>query len=89
MDSPAPPAAPRSGWALRGLFLIALVFAVREARPLLAPLFVAVLLTLALAPAMRWLRARGVPAVLAALLLVVALMMSTVPLAMSLARPAA
>lgn len=87
--APSAPAPARSGWALRGIFLIALVFAVREARPLLAPLLIAVLLTFALAPAVRWLRARGVPAVLGALLLVVALMTSTVPLAMSLARPAA
>lgn len=83
------PAAPRSGWALRGLFLLALVFGLREARPLLAPVLTAVLLTLALAPAVRWGRRRGVPEVLGALLLVLALIGSTVPLAMSLARPAA
>jgi predicted PurR-regulated permease PerM len=90
MDAPAAPAAAsRRGWALRGLFFLALVFATREARPLLAPVLIAVLLTLALAPAVRWLRRRGVPEMLGALLLVVALMASTVPLAMSLARPAA
>ena len=85
----APAAAPRRGWALRGVFFIALVFAVREARPLLAPVLIAALLTLALSPAVRWLRRRGVPEVLGALLMVVALMASTVPLAMTLARPAA
>lgn len=79
----------RSGWALRGLLLLALVFAVREARPLLAPVLIAVLLTLALAPAVRWLRRRGVPEMLGALLIVIALMASTVPMAMTLARPAA
>lgn len=79
--------APR--WALRGLLLIALVFAVREARPLLAPLLVAVMLTFALAPAVRWLRWRGVPASIGALLLVMALLLGTVSLASSLARPAA
>ena len=79
----------RSSWALRGLFVLALVFTVREARPLLAPVLIAVLLTLALAPAVRWLRRRGVPEVLGALLIVVALLGSTVPMAMSLARPAA
>ncbi|MFG6416456.1 AI-2E family transporter [Roseateles sp. DC23W] len=90
MESPhASITTPRSGWALRGLLLIALVFAVREARPLLAPVLIAVLLTLALAPAVRWLRRRGVPEMLGALVVVVALMGSTVPLAMSLARPAA
>lgn len=90
MDSPlASHPTPRSGWALRGLFVLALVFAVREARPLLAPVLIAVLLTLALAPAVRWLRHRGVPEMLGALLLVLALLGSTVPLAMALARPAA
>lgn len=90
MDAPAAPAAARrSGWALRGIFFLALAFAVREARPLLAPVLIAVLLTLALSPAVRWLRRRGVPEMLGALLLVVALLGSTVPLAMSLARPAA
>lgn len=59
MAGAAASALPRSGWALRGLFFIALLFAVREARPLLAPLFIAVLLTFALAPAVRWLRARA------------------------------
>jgi predicted PurR-regulated permease PerM len=78
-----------TSWALRGVFLLALVFAVREARPLLAPILIAVLLTLALAPAVRWLRRRGVPEMLGALVLVAALIGSTVPLAMSLARPAA
>lgn len=89
---PAPRPAPvtaSGSWALRGLFFIALVAVVREARPLLAPVMIAVLLTLALAPAVRWMRRRGVPEMLGALLLVAALMLSTVPLAMSLARPAA
>lgn len=91
MQQPQAPApAPRTrGWALCGLFAIALIFTVREARPLLAPVLVAVLLTLALAPAVRWLRWRGVPEMLGAFVLVVALLGSTVPLAMSLARPAA
>ncbi|KQW52024.1 MULTISPECIES: AI-2E family transporter [unclassified Roseateles] len=85
----APISSPRSAWALRGLFLICLVFAFREARPLLAPMLVAVMLTFALAPAVRWLGRRGVPASIGALLLVLALLLSTVTLAASLARPAA
>lgn len=93
MPPPVPPATTlarvHSSWAVRGLFFIALVALVREARPLLAPVMIAVLLTLALAPAVRWMRRRGVPEMLGALLLVAALMTSTVPLAMSLARPAA
>ncbi|MBW8846739.1 MAG: AI-2E family transporter [Burkholderiales bacterium] len=85
----ASPILPRSSRALRGLFLLVLIFAVREARPLLAPVLIAVMLTFALAPAVRWLHARGVPAMLGALLLVLALLLSTVSLVMSLARPAA
>ncbi|RZJ08248.1 MAG: AI-2E family transporter [Rubrivivax sp.] len=90
METPvAHAASPRTGWALRGIFILALIFGVREAQPLLAPVLIAVLLTLALAPAVRWLRRRGVPEVYGALILVVALLGSTVPLTMSLARPAA
>ncbi|WP_457354410.1 AI-2E family transporter [Roseateles sp. P5_D6] len=80
---------PRSAWALRGIFFVALVFAVREARPLLAPVLIAVMLTFALAPAVRWLHGRGVPPSIGALLLVLALLLSTVSVASSLARPAA
>lgn len=85
----ASPRTPRSTRALQGLFLIALIFAVREARPLLAPVLVAVTLTFALAPAVRWLYRRGVPATLGALLLVLALLLGTLTVATSLARPAA
>ncbi len=85
----AAPPRRRSTRALQGLFLIALVFAVREARPLLAPVFIAVTLTFALAPAVRWLYRRGVPATFGALLLVMALMLGTLTVATSLARPAA
>ncbi len=93
MAAPAPfhepPRPPPSTRALRGIFLIAAVFAVREAKPLLAPVLIAVMLTFTLAPAVRWLRTQGVPAALGALLLVVALLVSTLSLATSLARPAA
>ncbi|MDG0854236.1 AI-2E family transporter [Pelomonas puraquae] len=80
---------PRSTRALQGLFLLALVFAVREARPLLAPVLIAVTLTLALAPAVRALHRQGIPASVGALLLVLALLLSTLTVATSLARPAA
>lgn len=76
-------------WPLKGLFALALIFAVREARPLLAPLLVAIVLTFVLAPGVRWLRRRGVPELLGALLMVLALLAGTVPIAASVARPAA
>lgn len=88
--APVPPrTAQAPAWALRGLFALALVFALREARDLLAPVLIAVVLTFVLAPGVRWLRRRGVPELLGALVMVGALVGSTVPLAASLARPAA
>ena len=79
----------RVPWALRGLFAIALVFVLREAKPFLAPVFIAAVLTFVLSPLVRWLRRRGVPEVWGAALVVTALIGSTVPLAASLAQPAA
>lgn len=83
------PAVSHAPWALRLVLVVALVFALREAQPLLAPVVIAVVLTFVLAPAVRWLRRRGVPEVAGAALLVVALVATTVTLASSLARPAA
>jgi len=74
---------------LRGLFAIVLVFALREAQPLLGPVVVAIVLTFVLAPLVRRLRRWGVPEVAGAGLVVLALLGSTVPLAASLAEPAA
>lgn len=78
-----PRVAAASTWAL------AAVFTLREARPLLAPAPIAVLLTFVLAPGVRSLRYRGSPEFSGALLLLVALLASTVPLAATLARSAA
>lgn len=76
-------------WAVRGLFAIALIFAMREARALLVPIALALVLTFVLAPAVRWLRRRGIPEVVGAGLLLLLLLGSLVPLAASLAEPAA
>ena len=84
-----PAAAARAPAAVRGLFLVALVFTVREAQPLLAPVVIAVVLTFVLAPAVRALRRRGVPEVMGAAVVVLALLGSTVPMVASLAGPAA
>lgn len=66
------------------------IFALREARPLLAPVFIAIVLTFVLAPVVRLLRRRlRLPEVLGAAIVVSALLASTVPLALSLAQPAA
>jgi len=68
---------------------IALVFLLKEGQPLLAPVVIAVLLTFVLAPLVRWLRRHGVPEVAGAALVVAALLASVVPLAATLAEPAA
>jgi predicted PurR-regulated permease PerM len=85
---PLQPLAAHMPWAVRGLFAIALVFALREAGTLLAPVAIAVVLTFLLAPAVRYLRRRGIPEVVGAGLLVLVLLSSVVPLAASLAQPA-
>ena len=88
--APAPAAAlPRSTRAQRALLAIALVFLLKEGQPLLAPVVIAVLLTFVLAPLVRWLRRRGIPEVMGAALVVSALLASVVPLAATLAEPAA
>ena len=51
--APASPACAAS-WALRGLFAIVLVFALREAGSLLAPVLIAVVLTFVLALVPWW-----------------------------------
>jgi predicted PurR-regulated permease PerM len=96
MTSPDPNAlrswlstATHTSWPLRGLFVIALIALLREAQTLLAPVLIAVVLTFVLAPPVRWLRRRGVPEALGALLVVAALLGSTLPLAASLVQPAA
>lgn len=88
-SSPADPERPRASWAARGLFVIALLVVLREGRDLFAPIVIAVVLTLALAPLVRALRQRGVPEVLGAALVVAALIGTVVPLGASLAGPAA
>lgn len=76
-------------WALRGLFVVALLFLLREARDLLAPVVIAIVLTFVLAPLVRALRRIGLPEVFGALVVVAALLGTVVPLTASLAEPAA
>ncbi len=83
------PIAMRSAGAVRGLFLIALLWLLREARPLLLPVVIALLLTLVLAPAVRRLRRHGIPQALAAAVLVGALLGSGSTVVALLAEPAA
>lgn len=77
-------------WAGKGLFVLALIFALKLAQPLLLPVVIAVILTFVLATPVRMLRRRlGVPEVLGALLLVAALLGGTGLMVSMLAGPAA
>jgi predicted PurR-regulated permease PerM len=76
-------------WALRVLAAVAVLWLLREARPLLAPIVIAIVLTFVLAPLVRALRRVGIPEVAGAALVVTALIATTLPLAASLAQPAA
>ena len=62
---------------------------VREAKTLLAPIVIALILTFVLAPWVRALRQKGIPESLGAGIVVLALLSSTAPLGLSLASPAA
>ena len=68
------PALPRAvSVAIIGIFLILLAGALYYARGFFLPLILALLTTLAFMPTVRWLARRGIPAVVSAVLLVVAL----------------
>lgn len=79
----------RNAWAIQGLFLIVLLFLLREARPLLVPVVIALMLAFVLTPSVRFLRRRGIPETLGAALLVLALLGTGGTLAALLAEPAA
>ncbi len=79
----------RHAWAVRGLFLLALVFALREARSLLVPVVIALLLAIVLTPAIRWLHRRGIAQPLGAAFLVGALLAVGGTVVALLAEPAA
>lgn len=75
--------------ALKGLLAIATIFLMKIAQPLLVPVVVAVVLTFLLSPQVRALRRHGVPEVLGALVLVLALLGGTALLGSALVTPAA
>jgi predicted PurR-regulated permease PerM len=86
---PAPPPPWHAGWVGRGLLAIAIVFLLQQAQPLLLPMASAVVLTFVLAPAVRWLRRRGLPEYVGAAVLVVTLLGGTTLVGSALIEPAA
>jgi len=88
--SPAvPPKASQSPWVLRALVLIALVFLLQIARPLLLPVVIAVAFTFVLSAAVRRLRRIGIPEAIGAGLVVAAMLCTLVLAGSALANPAA
>jgi len=88
---PAQPAvrrAPPTTWAVRGLFLVALVFLLKEAQPVLAPVLIALVLTFVLATPVRLMRRHGIPEYIGATILVGALLGAMAVMAAMLAGPA-
>lgn len=79
----------RHAGAIRGLLLIASLWMLREARTLLVPIVLALLLAVVLAPAARRLRRLGLPQAIGAALLVGALLAGGGTVAALLAEPAA
>lgn len=86
---PNPSIAPSMRRALNGLFVIAAIAFLREARPLLLPIVIAVLFTFVLAPSVRRLHRVGVPEYVGAALVVSAVLAALVMIVLIVASPAA
>jgi len=83
------PRLPASSWALRALVVVAIVFLLQAAKPLLLPVLIAVALTFVLAPPVRALRRLGIPQAIGAGLVVAAALTAVVLVGSTLATPAA
>jgi predicted PurR-regulated permease PerM len=78
----------RADWALRSLFVLALIFTVQQARQVLLPIVVAVVFTFMLAPAVRKLRRLGVPDAIGAAVVVMAVLGSVALVGLAVTGPA-
>ena len=78
----------RSGWPVRAVFVLAFIFTVEHARPVLLPIILAVVFTLMLAPAVRKLRRLGVTDAIGAALVVAAVLAGLGLIGSALAGPA-
>ena len=85
---PLTPAARAGPWTTRVLVAVAVVWLLREARPVLLPAAVAVVFTFALAAPVRWLQRRGVGSYVGAGLVLAALLGAVALLAWLVAAPA-
>jgi predicted PurR-regulated permease PerM len=85
----ARPRLPASSWALRALVVVAVVFLLQAAKPLLLPVLIAVALTFVLSLPVRMLRRAGIPRAVGAGVVVAAALTVVVLLGSALAAPAA
>ncbi|HEX6707293.1 MAG TPA: AI-2E family transporter [Albitalea sp.] len=83
------PRLPASSWALRALVVVAVVFLLQAAKPLLLPVLIAVALTFVFSTPVRQLRRLGVPEAIGAAVVVVAALTTVVGIGSVLAGPAA
>ena len=58
--TPETPVPARSSWAVRALLVVAVVFLLEDAKPLLLPVVIALAFAFVLAGPVRWLRRLGV-----------------------------
>jgi predicted PurR-regulated permease PerM len=85
----AKPRSPASSWALRALVVVAVMFLLQAAKPLLLPVLIAVALTFVFSSPVRRLRALGIPEAVGAGMVVAAALSVVVLAASTLAAPAA
>lgn len=83
------PRLPASSWALRALVVVAVVFLLQAAKPLLLPVLLAVAFTFMLSAPVRGLRRLGVPEAAGAGLVVAAALTVVIGVVSTLAQPAA
>ena len=88
-DTPVAPARPHSTWVARALLVVAIVFLLENAKPLMLPVVVAVAFTFVLAAPVRWLRRRGMPDYVGAGLVIGSVLAVLALLVSLLAAPAA
>ena len=88
-DAPAAPTRPHSTWVARALLVVAVVFLLENAKPLMLPIVVAVAFTFVLAAPVRWLRRRGMPDYVGAGLVIGSVLAVLALLVSLLAAPAA
>ena len=87
--TPETPAPARSSWAVRALLVVAVVFLLENAKPLLLPVVIALAFAFVLSGPVRWLRRQGVSEYVGAALVIASVLAVIALLVSLLAEPAA